>query len=328
MTEAPILTAKQKKSSLSAKKARTKETIKNSLYTPYKQYWPCINENHYDSLKESLDQYLPELLPEKVKVPWSDLKGIQKKNRKKIRQKLLRKTLLAKRGTLERQPINKDGLVLGVNDVSKALETGKASHILLSDDIEPKLLVQHIIDQAVLNKVPILVVPDLRNILKQKCGIASIALALSNNEKYACLQTKIEEISIHYPIPTNHIHYNRLQSIKMPSENKQATQLTETDTNILQVNDSKNTENKNTIADQPITALNKSLYLIRTDKERRVFIPQQKKDQPTLMQLEKLPFSFNNNPELYKALKVKRSKQNKNRLKVKINALKKQKLTK
>ncbi|KAJ8943539.1 hypothetical protein NQ318_023050 [Aromia moschata] len=76
--ETPTLNKKQQKSSLSAKKVRSKETIKNVLA-------PLIPPEDYIVLKQILEQNLPKIT-EKVRVPWRDIKNIPKADRKKFKE--------------------------------------------------------------------------------------------------------------------------------------------------------------------------------------------------------------------------------------------------
>ncbi|KAJ8975247.1 hypothetical protein NQ317_007367 [Molorchus minor] len=81
--ETPTLSKKQKKLTLSAKKSRPKETIKNVLATPYSSYWPKIAAEDHGNLKLILEKNLPKVC-EKVQIAWRDMQNIPKADRKSL----------------------------------------------------------------------------------------------------------------------------------------------------------------------------------------------------------------------------------------------------
>ncbi|VEN49061.1 unnamed protein product [Callosobruchus maculatus] len=162
--ETPVLNKKQQKLSLSAKKSRPKETIKNVLSTPYASHWPQISSPEDNStLKEVLELNLPKIRAETAKIPWRELKHLKKPERKELRRQ--------KNNEPEVDKKNYEGLRLGVNAVTKLLETNTAGSVLIAGDVQPRLMVQHIVDMAVLYKIPILVFNQLRDVLKSTCGL-------------------------------------------------------------------------------------------------------------------------------------------------------------
>nr|CAI5858865.1 unnamed protein product [Callosobruchus analis] len=214
--ETPVLNKKQQKQSLSAKKSRPKETIKNVLSTPYASYWPQISSPEDNcALKQVLESNLPKIRVETAKIPWRELKHLKKLERKELRRQ---KTIGEE---VDRK--NYEGLKLGVNAVTKLLESNTAGAVLIAGDVQPRLMVQHIIDIAVLYRTPVLIFSELRVILKSTCGVSSSCLGVSKNmaddSKLRLVKQTIETIFEKSPPPVNHINYKRsLDSVT--SDNK------------------------------------------------------------------------------------------------------------
>ncbi|CAH2017130.1 unnamed protein product [Acanthoscelides obtectus] len=215
--ETPILNKKQQKQSLSAKKSRPKETIKNVLSTPYAAYWPQISSPEDNSfLKQVLETNLPKIRVETAKIPWRELKHLKKPERREFR-----------RQKTSGQEVDKkecEGLKLGVNAVTKLLESNTATAVLIAGDVQPRLMVQHIIDNAVLYKTPILIFAQLRDTLKDRCGVSSACIAISKNlpseSKLILVKEVVETIFMKCPPPINHINYKRaLDSISSETGN-------------------------------------------------------------------------------------------------------------
>lgn len=190
--------------------------------------------------------------------------------------------------------------------------------VLLSNDVQPRLMVQHIIDLAILKKVPILVVADLRNLIKKNCGIRSVAMgiknpAVANNllNIVNCVQNIFKGISF----PEEHINFNR--SFVINTEQKQPEEKMDTTT--------VDTENK-MCSDNNLT--HSSIYLAIREKCGRVFIPEVRKKIEFNEILSKeesneLNIQFQGIKSKYKSVKVKRLKKDSSRRKKKINSLKK-----
>ncbi|KAJ8927576.1 hypothetical protein NQ314_019941 [Rhamnusium bicolor] len=317
LMETPTLNKKQQKSTLSAKKTKTKENIKNVVATPYdNSYWPQISQEDHNTLEQILENNLPKIKNEKINIPWEKLKGTPKPERKKLRLEYVKNI----------QPeINKDaheGIFVGINDVTKLLEENLASGVLISSDVQPKIMVQHVIDQAVLYGVPVIIFNDLRNLLKRVCGISSIVVSIgkriNRESKLNLVKESIETIFRKCPAPVNHINYQRSlgnEVIFMESENEKEKP--------------KPIEHK--INEDEIR---RSVYLIRTSKDRRVFVPKfdEKEVISNKMEVDETGFlAFPQNPSEvenkiiksnYKSLVVKKLKGNPNRHKRKIESLK------
>lgn len=109
-------------------------------------------------------------------------------------------------------------LLNGINTVTKSLEKNEVSAILLSSDINPQFMVKHVIDLAVLLSVPVLVVNNLRKTLLDITGISSACFSIKNfngsEPSLAKICNTIRDIAKDYPVPVNHINYNRREKLE------------------------------------------------------------------------------------------------------------------
>lgn len=69
-------------------------------------------------------------------------------------------------------------VILGINAITRALEKNSVCCILLDANVEPPLLVKHIVVMAQNKKVPVLLLPVLKTVTLQTIGFATAALAL------------------------------------------------------------------------------------------------------------------------------------------------------
>nr|CAH7740046.1 unnamed protein product [Callosobruchus chinensis] len=316
--ETPVLNKKQQKLSLSAKKSRPKETIKNVLSTPYAFYWPQISSPEDNcALKQILESNLPKIRVETAKIPWRELKHLKKSERKELRHQRTTEPEVEKK--------NGEGLKLGVNAVTKLLETNSAGAILIAGDVQPRLMVQHIVDMAVLYKTPILIFSQLRDVLKSCCGVSSSCIGISKNvssgTKLRLIKHIIETIFEKCPPPVNHINFKR-SSDSVMSDNKRVA---------------KDSTQKSKQLEFDEDAIQKTLHLEKVGTEP-TFVPQKivEKDKERMevgfIKDDFIPLSLSDQidtakgvKKTYKHLKVKRIKGDLNRNKKKIKHLKKQK---
>ncbi|KAK9883470.1 hypothetical protein WA026_001647 [Henosepilachna vigintioctopunctata] len=310
--ETPVLTRLQKKLSLSGKKQK-KEIIKNVMDNPHKAYWPLISEE-LTSFNEVLTKNLPRVRVKKVNVPWKVLKDISKDDRRKAREDYIKKNYPAEDVTKE------ENLVFGVNDVTKSLETDSCSVVLVAE-VTPRILIKHIIDLCILHKVPILVIPGMRQVLEESCGLKSIALAIKRSlPKESNINNVIEavqKISKKYPVDSLHLNSHKLNTLPLHKEE------------ICNITSPPNEEVIEKIGETKLS----DYYLHRQSLSERVFIPNsenthRKRRQELINDVISITSETDNSnicdngSTLYKPLKVKRLKGNKNRRKDKIQKLK------
>ncbi|XP_044759243.1 uncharacterized protein LOC123316978 [Coccinella septempunctata] len=321
--ETPVLSKTQKKLSLTGKKAK-KETIKNVVVDPHKSYWPLV-ETELDTLTVVLKQSLPRVKAGKINVPWRLLKDIPKDKRKNIRDIYIRKHHPVE------NIIKNDHLIFGVNEVTKLLESDCCSAVLVAD-MNPRIVVKHIIEMAVLRKVPVLVVSTLKQILKECCGLESMAVGIKKNLPDSSILRSIVEIvgkiNEKYPPSINHINSKRSNIFLDIEENGSL--------NNVQTSENKNKQEKSV-----------NYHLKRPSDGQRAFVPESNEDDPhkvigieacSISELDNVASLKMKDPtyemvnqamkkknlkKSYKALVVKRLKGNKNRQKDKTKKSKK-----
>lgn len=165
-------------------------------------------------------------------------------------------------------------------------------------------------DLCIIKDVPVLVVPELREKLRQRFGVSAVVFGVKENE---LLVRTLKNIQSKYPVPEDHIHSLRIvkrEGVDIVKNNSLVT--------VEEVEMEENSDEKLDIS---------SLYLHRTSNSERVFKPEMSQIKssnvaaPTKRDLEyfALNESVEKPPSLppqkinYKALVVKRLKGNKNR---------------
>lgn len=183
---------------------------------------------------------------------------------------------------------------------------------------------------AILRKVPTLIVPNLRNISSNKTGIASVVLAFKNNvsnPKLLQITQTIHEIAEKYPIPKQHINFDRSFTNICVA---QTENMSIDDNEIIEDCD----EDKESIKDKESFETIKSFHLYRNNNKERVFVPPLSCKEVELELVKEtdnfISFSNENEPVLltsksnkYKPLTVNRIRNNKNRTQEKAARLKK-----
>ncbi|KAK4874078.1 hypothetical protein RN001_013438 [Aquatica leii] len=299
-----VLSAEEQKHTLSGKKKFKKTTLRNVLSTPFADYWPVVTPQDETEIGNILKKDLKQLKPPKLRVPWNVMKTIPKEQRRAFR-------IAHSSSSCDDY---RSHLVFGTNEVTKLLESNLASSVLISADVDPKFLVKHIVDMCVLRKVPVLAVPNLKNILKEVTGLVGVTIAFKCNTNYAVIDEKIKQLYKNYQPLIAHI------STHTESNEETQMEVVHKDNKPSQTN----------------------VYLYRKSKTQRVFIPELsvKRDSlSTFIQTgnESLDFiSLGDNPVKidtkkevrtgtkvsYKSLLLKRVTSNKNRDKKKIEQLK------
>lgn len=209
------------------------------------------------------------------------------------------------------------------------LESRGASSVLVDSNVQPRLLVQHIIDEAVLYNVPVVVVSSLRDVFKSKCGISGAAVAFKKSIKpdstLGLIQQTIHNIYENYPVPKTHIHYHRRL------DNLELSSITICDS-VVGASDSE--------AEDEVKDEQKNYHLTKEFFKKRAFVPEDtEKDGSTAMTQAdndivfiNLNSSFEENSPVksgakrklnYQPLTVKRLKGDKNRNKRKMESFKK-----
>ncbi|KAL6264778.1 hypothetical protein P5V15_004876 [Pogonomyrmex californicus] len=164
----PILTKKEQRHSLSAKKGRAKG-LRNILAQPNLNFWPVINVDQYPELLKNLNIALPSIKwPDKI--PMHVYKKVSKEDRASIKKKMLEK--------VPPKPDILKFMIMGINAVTRALEKDDICCVLLDANVEPPLMIKHIIIMAMNKKIPVILLPTLKIVTLEKLGFATTAFAL------------------------------------------------------------------------------------------------------------------------------------------------------
>ncbi|XP_018326447.1 ribonuclease P protein subunit p38-like [Agrilus planipennis] len=346
-TKTPTLSKKQQQKSFSFKKAK-RETIKNLVTTPYVNYWPIIKGEDVDLLVASLYNHLKLFKTPKLKIPWKLIKDVPAEKRKEFRIKYNEQG-----DNNDTMVVDKKSIILGVNSITQHLEQTALASLLISDDVKPHLMVRHLIDMSVMNGIPVLIVPKLREILQAKLGIKSVAFGLKKDleqdSNYYLLNEKIRSIYNNYPVPEAQINFPRQRLFD--SENIDTT-AEDLDHNLSlsstpnSQDDAYHEESEMEVDEKPP----QDIYLYRKSKKERVFIPNSIVEVEKSNTLDFISFDRENNEnntseqkmetyeidtgvnkkrrEKYQGLVVKRIKSNSERMQKKIEGIKKKKMKK
>ncbi|KAM3965854.1 uncharacterized protein ACR2FA_000182 [Aphomia sociella] len=222
--EAATLSQKKK-----VNKGKLKKTIKNVICRPDPVFWPIVSDEHKKLLTTSLIKYrIP--IPEFKKLHWNELKSIPKEKRPK---------------SPKRQKI--DGFLFGISECKNALQNNQCSAVILEANVNPKLILQPILDTCIASQIPVICLPDLRKICAEYFAIPTSCLCLKK-DCVADFTNEVMKITNSYTAPS-------------------------LDNDVQMQDISKNENNVTSNNEIPKSTVNKCPYLYRTDKKSRVFIP-------------------------------------------------------
>lgn len=163
-------------------------------------------------------------------MPYSDIKTIPKEERKHFRNTYADGTSLNPEAELVKYEHSittkwlyyctshslffRKHILLSINQVTRELEKRSMCCIIITEDVTPTVLVKHIVDLAVLRDTPLLIMPNLRNILSEKVGISSTVFGIKNLASNCRLETiakVIIDTAKKYPVPVEHHNYKRIK---------------------------------------------------------------------------------------------------------------------
>ncbi|KAJ8712424.1 hypothetical protein PYW07_005266 [Mythimna separata] len=225
-------TLQKKKNSIS--KGKLKKTIKNVLCRPDPVFWPEVTEDEGQRLESALKKH-KIAVPEFKKPHWKELKLIPKEKRPKPPK--LKKV---------------EGLLLGIRECTDAVQTGECSAIIIEAKVNPRMIVQPILELCTTKDVTVLCLSDLRKITAANFGTPTSCLGIKRN---TLLDTKKEilEIAKNHPRPEQSNEQKKLNNSieeKMDIENVE-------------------TREESNVCDGTTTFQ----FLYRTSKKNRVFVP-------------------------------------------------------
>lgn len=249
-SQTPILTKQQQKRTLSGKKKLQGRSL---FASPYDTYWPELDKNAEKDFNELLLSALKLVGKPKVRVQWSELRKVPRDQRKEVRRKLEMESVM--NTSQDEEQKSRESLCLGVNAVTRGLNSSVVSSVLLAKDADPKLLISHIITMCSMKAVPILLVPALRHITKQALGFSCIALAIKNKsvEDFEELHNTVKSLCAEIPVPEPLISYQH-QSVSEQEEEEEE-------------------EAKHHSLQNKDINISADVYKYRSSKKERVFVP-------------------------------------------------------
>ncbi|XP_045523381.1 uncharacterized protein LOC123713627 [Pieris brassicae] len=141
-------------------KTKLKKTIKNIVCRPDPINWLLASTEEHLRLETTLQKYRVTL-PEFKKPHWNDIKDLPKEKR-------------------PRPPPCKrvEGLIFGLSECRESLKNGLCSGILIDADVNPKMLVEPIIEDCCSNLIPFLCLNGLRKTSAVNFGISTCCLGI------------------------------------------------------------------------------------------------------------------------------------------------------
>ncbi|XP_017885461.1 uncharacterized protein LOC108628204 [Ceratina calcarata] len=253
----PILTKHQQRHSLSAKKGTVKG-LRNVLAQPQDNYWPVVDAEKCSLLEGLLNKLMPAIKRPTSLIPWSQLEHMKKEERAKAKKDALKE---------ENVPNTEiaGSIILGINAITRSLEKNNVCCVLMDANIEPQLLVKHIIHMAQNKNVPILLLPKLKIVTLNTIGYASAACALKNfvmdsvDHHFHPLYLTICDIFKEIPLSRN-----RLQLFK---------DIDATQEIVLSEEDKMSIESETDSSKPTKFTLSTDVYVYRSSCEERVFVP-------------------------------------------------------
>lgn len=252
--DTPVLTKQQQRQSFSGK--RTSIKLRNVLAQPHDNYWPVVKQED----KVKLNSILKELLPILRRPPG--------KKRKRIENEPKEEPKVSEEPFPKRDMLN--SVALGVNTVTRSLEKDAVCCVLLDANVEPPLLIKHIVMMAQRKEIPFLLVSSLKVLTFETIGFSSTALGLkkivlSSDHHFHKLYDSVLDISKNYPAPMRSL---QTLSTDMDTETTLDCTIIESD----EVNDSVSKKESTFEINEEFISM-ENIYKFRSSRKERVFIP-------------------------------------------------------
>lgn len=141
-----------------------------------------------------------------------------------------------------------EGLIFGINHCARAIPTGECKAVILDAEIQPQLLVHHVIDACVLANIPFVCLKQLKKMTADFFGFQTCCLGVKSNKNVEEIKNIIERFA-----PLRNI----------PQQN--------TTTKCEEIDKTNNNEDLN--VRENVKVKEPFLYLYRNSKETRIFVP-------------------------------------------------------
>ncbi|KAG7202031.1 hypothetical protein KM043_004715 [Ampulex compressa] len=251
----PVSIKKQQRHSLSAKKGPIKG-LRNVLAQPHDNYWPIVTPDEHIILEDILRTTLPAIKRPSITISRSELQHMRKEC-----------SQTRKNNSNENEVPNKDiinSVITGINATTRCLEKNDVCFLLLDAEVEPSLLIRHVILMAESKKVPVLLLPSLKSIAFNTIGYASAAFAFKNidmqssNHHFYDLYIKVLEISMNHPPPRNSLRLFKGDDKVMKNEK-------------MEINTE--SQGKSEVQSNSNFSVAKDVYVYRASCKERTFVP-------------------------------------------------------
>lgn len=266
--------SKQRKTIKGVQKPK-KNVVKNTLDSPFALDWPVLSTKHEEEIRSLLQMVCSGLKKLSCKPPWKELKKLKGAARKAFRKEYLQnwQESLDTDVVIENRKKEEilSHLIFGYNAVMRALEKDSLAGVVVKKNVEPTFVVKTFLPGCANKCIPLIPLDDLDNLLKNESMLAlphaCMVLGLKpsvrdeSNRFYPLFAKMCEAVDVHIEDDVNEEFDNRMECIIKNS-----------------VTEDK--ENQTCISSNFLTDEQIQLYhLKRTDKNKRVFIPGEIKEQ-------------------------------------------------
>ncbi|KAF6207708.1 hypothetical protein GE061_016156 [Apolygus lucorum] len=153
--------------------------IRNLLSAPNENEWPRLPASETEILKLELEKKLALLKVPKVKGSWKEMRKLGKDKRKALVKEVENELPADVLKIMEAARQLRSWLFIGINAVSRAIESDAVSCCLLAEDVNPLNLVKHVVQLASHAEVPVLLVEGFKKYCKEVMGFPCIALGFA-----------------------------------------------------------------------------------------------------------------------------------------------------
>ncbi|XP_015109047.1 ribonuclease P protein subunit p38 [Diachasma alloeum] len=164
--------AKNLKTPLSTIKKGLVKGLRNILAHPHEFCWPVVRDERGEDLKNILNESLPNRTGHPREISWAQLRKMSKEERAALKKEMKSKKMENKEDEINNK------MCLGVNAVTRALERDSLASVLVDSNVEPLIMIKHVVTMCQNKNLPVILVPFLKSSTSQRLGFASAALGL------------------------------------------------------------------------------------------------------------------------------------------------------
>ncbi|KAK9507588.1 hypothetical protein O3M35_007412 [Rhynocoris fuscipes] len=239
---------------------KKQKNLRNVLGLNEKTFWPVVSESECLALNTKLKSCLKDVRINIPRASWFAIRSLSKEERKKANEELLKSQTLEQIEAYHYALKLRQFLFIGVNSLCLGIEKNQVAACLLDGDVNPKILVKHVIELTNNSKVPVSTVPNLKGTLKSIVGFSSMAIGFHKD----VLEDK-----------THIFHDLCSYIIEIAKSNENTNKDLRED---IKISTKYQTVPDKTITEQPpapsdIPSLLKNIYLQRESEDIRVFKP-------------------------------------------------------